>query len=123
MPEEMHLREMKSWLLAGAMCVAGAGAGARMEAQAAPTATAALQFTAFAGATGTFTGVGLGKNLGVTAGGDVTFRPFFTLYPSLEIRGTYPVDDGSVDAQKNFMGGLRLGRRVNHGLEPYGDLE
>ena len=100
------------------LTVAGLG---RAGAQAVPTATAGMQISAFGGATGTFTGVGFGKNLGVTAGVDVTFRPLFTLFPSVEVRGTYPVDRGQVDGQKNVLGGLKLARHLGR-LEPYGDV-
>jgi hypothetical protein len=105
---------------AGVVVLAAAGFG-RAGAQAVPTATAGLQLSAFGGATGTFTGVGLGKNLAITAGVDATFRPFFTLFPSVEVRGTYPVDRGSVDGQKNVLAGLKLARHLGR-LEPYGDI-
>ena len=105
-------------LALGAFALAGISmAGA----QATPTATAGLQFSAFGGLTGTYTGVGLGRNLGVTAGVDATFRPFFGVFPSLELRGTYPVHDGRVDSQKNFLGGIKLSKHIGR-IQPYGDF-
>ena len=76
-------------------------AGSAAYSQATATATAPLHFSAFGGVTGDFTGIGLAKNLSVTAGVDAGFRSVFGLFPSLEVRGTYPVDKGHVDAQKN----------------------
>jgi hypothetical protein len=62
----------------------------------------------FAALTGTQTGLGSGRNLGITAGVDLGFQPFHGLYPSLEARGTYPIDKGNVDSQKTLLGGLKL---------------
>ncbi len=89
--------------------------------QAAPTATAGLQLSAFAGATGDYTGIGLGKNLSITAGVDATLRPFFGLFPGVEVRGTYPMDKGDVAGQKNVLGGLVVGRHLGW-IQPYGDI-
>lgn len=104
----------------GVLALAGAGAE-RASAQALPTATAGVQFSVFGGATGVFTGVGLGKNLSITAGADATIRPFFTLFPSLEVRGTYPVDSGHVGGERNVLVGLKLARHLGR-LQPYGDI-
>ena len=94
---------------------------AQAHGQAVPTASAGIHFSAFAGVTGNYTGISLGRNLSITAGGDATFRSFFGLYPSLEVRGTYPVDSGHVDGQKNVVGGLVLSRHLDR-LQPYGDI-
>lgn len=90
-------------------------------AQSAPTATRALRLSAFAGANGTFTGLSGGKNAGLTAGVDLSIRPYFSLEPSIEVRGTYPVHDGTIDAQKNILGGLKLAKRFGP-FHPYGDI-
>ncbi len=79
-------------------------------AQAFPTATQPLQFSAFGAATGTFTGLGGGRNLGITAGIDVGFKPFYRFYPTAEVRGTYPIDGGQVDSQENVLYGIKLAR-------------
>ncbi len=85
------------------------GAYALARAQDVPTARARIQLYGFGGVSGNFTGVGLAKNLDITAGADLEFRPFFTLYPAVEVRGSYPVEKGNVVSEENLLGGLRLG--------------
>ena len=90
-------------------------------AQAAPAGTQKLQLSAFAAATGTFTGLEGGKNLGITAGADLTFLNFRQFRPSFEVRGTYPINKGHISSQKNFL----LGPRVEYPLgklHPYVDF-
>jgi opacity protein-like surface antigen len=90
-------------------------------AQAAPAGTQQLQLSAFVAATGTFTGLEGGKNLGITAGADLTFLRFRQFRPSFEIRGTYPIDQGHISSQKNFL----LGPKVEYPLgkfHPYADF-
>jgi hypothetical protein len=84
-------------------------------------ATRQLDLSAFAGATGTFTDVRGGKNLGITAGLDLTYLHFRILQPSLEVRGTYPIHEGTIDSQKNIL----VGPKVEHAfgrLHPYADF-
>ena len=90
-------------------------------AQAAPTATRTLGLSAFAGANGTFTRLSGGKNAGLTAGADLTIRPYFSLEPSLKVRGTYPVHDGTIDSEKNILAGLKVAKTFGL-LHPYGDI-
>ena len=90
-------------------------------AQAVPAGTQKLQLSAFAGATGTFTDFEGGKNLGITAGADLTFLFFRTFRPSFEARGTYPIDKGQISGQKNFL----LGPKVEYPIgrfHPYVDF-
>jgi opacity protein-like surface antigen len=90
-------------------------------AQGVPTATQQLQLSAFGGVTGTFTNLEGGKNLGITAGADLTFLRFRLARPSFEIRGTYPIDKGTISNQKNFL----VGPKVEHPfgrLHPYVDF-
>ncbi|HTC74390.1 MAG TPA: outer membrane beta-barrel protein [Edaphobacter sp.] len=90
-------------------------------AQAAPAATQRLQLSAFVAATGTFTGLEGGKNLGITAGADLTYLGFRQFLPSFEVRGTYPIDQGHISSQKNFL----LGPKVEYPLgkfHPYADF-
>jgi hypothetical protein len=54
-------------------------------------------------------------------GGDLGFRPVHRLYPSLEFRGTYAFDAGSVDSQKNLLGGLKVAGMIGR-FHPYGNL-
>ncbi len=109
--------------LHGCFCifVAAAGLSGSAWGQAGATATAGLQLSVFGGATGVYTGVGLGKNLSITAGADATFRPFRGLFPSVEVRGTYPVDSGALDGQKNILAGLTVGPHLSW-IQPYGDI-
>jgi opacity protein-like surface antigen len=90
-------------------------------AQAAPAGTQKLQLSAFVAATGTFTGLEGGKNLGITAGADLTYLGFRRFHPSFEARGTYPINKGHISSQKNFL----LGPKVEYPLgklHPYADF-
>lgn len=92
-----------------------------VHAQVLPTARQTLQLSGFAGASGVYTGLAGGKNLSVTAGIDLTIRPYFGLSPTVEVRGTYPVDSGNVDSEENLLAGLLIGKRYR-GLHPYVDF-
>jgi hypothetical protein len=92
-----------------------------VQAQVAPTATQPLELSAFGGLTGTFTDLEGGKNLAITAGADLTLLNLRLLRPSIEFRGSYPIDKGTVSSQKNFL----VGPRVEHAfgrLHPYADF-
>ncbi|HTD96792.1 MAG TPA: hypothetical protein VK627_07670 [Edaphobacter sp.] len=84
-------------------------------AQANPTATRQLQLSAFAGGTGTFTDLFGGKNLGITAGADLTLLRYRLLRPSIEVRGTYPIHEGKIDSQKSILAGAK----VEHSFGPF----
>ena len=105
-------------LLTLTLCGLGLG-----RAQVGPTATQALALSAFGGATGDYTGLGGGRNLSITAGADLEFRTrqLFGLQPAAEVRGTYPVNSGQVDGQKNILGGVRESWHYGR-LRPYGDI-
>lgn len=90
-------------------------------AQSIPTASRGVVPSAFGGITGTYTGLYGSRNLGITAGFDVGFRPIFGLLPSIEVRGTYPVDNGSVVGEEHAEGGLRLQKRFGP-VRPYVDF-
>ncbi len=87
------------------------------------TATASRTFepSAFLGLGGTYTGLVGTRNLGVTAGFDLGFHPFFGLLPAVEIRGTYPVDSGAVVGEESLEGGLRVQKRYRT-IRPYADI-
>jgi hypothetical protein len=93
----------------------------KLHAQALPTAYANVRLSAFGGVSGNYTGLQLAKNLDVTAGVDVGFRPFAGFYPVIEARGMYPVDSGSLIQMRNLLGGIRLGRRKDR-FAGYGDV-
>lgn len=95
-----------------------AGFTGRIYAQVVPAATQTLRLSAFGGITGTYTGLDSGKNLGITGGIDLGFSPVFRFYPSLEVRGTLPMNGGHVDSQKNVLAGLRVSRPFGR-LHPY----
>lgn len=96
-------------------------ASSLLRAQAIPAASRPFALSAFAGGTGTFTGLSGGKNIGITAGGDITFKPYHRFYFSGEIRGTYPFDNGTIDSQKNFLFGAKV-ERYYHNFRPYVDF-
>ena len=97
------------------------GCDSKASAQAAPTATRNVDLSVFAGLSGNYTGIAGGRNLDLTAGADIGFRPLFSFYPSIEGRGEYPLDGGAVDRQENVLGGLKLARHYGR-LLPYGDV-
>jgi hypothetical protein len=90
-------------------------------AQGVPTATQQLQLSAFGAATGIFTNLEGGKNLGITIGADITYLPLRLVRPSFEIRGTYPIDDGTISSQKSFLVGPKVERPFGR-LHPYVDF-
>lgn len=92
-----------------------------LKAQSIPTASRGFVPSAFAGITGTYTGLNGGRNLGITAGLDLGFKPFFGLLPSIEVRGTYPVDNGSIVGEEHVEGGLRVQKRYGR-FRPYADF-
>ena len=116
-------------------------AGSFAAGQNSPAAKQALQVSAFGGVTGAYTGVhpnvlvtdsfgvvvgttpapDQGKNLAITAGVDVTLRPFFGVSPGIELRGSFPVDSGGVAGERTLLGGLRLETRFRV-ARVYGDL-
>jgi hypothetical protein len=90
-------------------------------AQGVPTATQQLQLSAFAAGSGTFTNVEGGKNLDVTAGVDLTYLGLRLVRPSLEVRGSYPIDKGTISSQKSFLAGPKVEHAFGR-LHPYVDF-
>ena len=87
-----------------------------------PTATRTLQLSAFGGVSGNYTGLSGGKNLDITAGADLGLPVWHMFRPTIEVRGSYPVDKGTIDAQKSILAGAKAEFLVNHRLRPYGDF-
>ncbi|MGI4831716.1 MAG: hypothetical protein ACRYFU_26570 [Janthinobacterium lividum] len=90
-------------------------------AQGRATATRTLEPSAFLGITGDYSGLNGSRNLGITAGIDIGFHPFFGLLPAIEVRGIYPVDSGAVVGQESIEGGFRVQKRIR-GVRPYADV-
>lgn len=90
-------------------------------AQSIPAASQRLQLSAFLAGTGTFTDLEGGKNLAITAGGDLTFLGLRHLAPAVELRGTYPIDSGHISSQKNFLVGPKVGYDLDR-FHPYVDF-
>lgn len=105
--------------LAAATALVAATAHAQI---AQPTANKLFEISTFGGINGTYTGLSGGKNLGLTAGVDVSTRSFYGFRPFLEGRGTYPIDGGHIDAQRSALGGIRVERYVLPSLRVYGDF-
>ncbi len=85
------------------------------------TAARTLLLSAFGGINGTYTGLSNGRNIGITAGVDLGIYRYRSFDMSVEVRGTYPMDDGGIDAQRNVLGGLHVERRYRN-LHPYVDV-
>lgn len=113
----MRLRTLVTLIAAAASLIA-----VTAHAQATSTASRTLELSAFGGLTGTYTGLSGGRNLGVTAGVDIGIRSYFGFRPYLEGRGTYPMHDGQIDAQKTALGGIRFERTLRPHLNVYGDI-
>ena len=104
-------------MLSAAICLLVPAASA----QAVPTASQALQFSAFGGLTGVFTDLEGGHNLSLTAGLDLAFLSLHGFHPAAEIRGTYPIDTGTISSQKSLLGGIRVDRQYGF-VRPYVDF-
>ena len=117
----MKFKESLTWLILLPALPLPCSPALNTFAQSAPTATQQLQLSTFAGATGTFTNLAGGKNLDITAGGDITFLALGRLRPAAEIRGSYPIDEGTISSQKDFL----LGPKVDYPLgrlHPYANF-
>ena len=90
--------------------------------QALPTATQPLQLSVFGGFGGVFTGLRDSNNLDLLAGADLGLPPVHGFRPTVEVRGAYPVDGGSVDSQKSILGGIKTDFLLNRHLRPYADF-
>jgi hypothetical protein len=94
---------------------------ASASAQATSTATRRITPSVFGGVTGVYTGLDSGRNLSVTAGVDVAFRPASRFHPAIEYRGMFAVGKGGTDSVKNNLGGVKVFARYGR-FSPYADL-
>lgn len=118
----MRLRNFLLHWSASVAVVAALSAGTAYAQSSEPTASKLFEISTFGALTGTYTGLSGGRNLGITAGVDVGIREYYGFRPFLEGRGTYPIDDGHIDAQKSALGGIRVERYMLPGLRVYGDF-
>ncbi len=93
----------------------------RASAQSDAAAVQPLALSVFGMGTGTWTNILGGRNLAVTAGGDLAFLTYRKLRPVIEVRGTYPFYEGQVDKQKSFAGGLKVEKQFGP-LRPYANF-
>jgi len=99
-------------------------------AQSSPTAVQPLQLSAFGAMSGVYTGLaesavtttGGGKNLSIAAGVDLGLLSHHGIRPVIEVRGTFPVDKGSTDAEKSILAGGRFDFWLGHRIHPYADF-
>jgi hypothetical protein len=77
-------------------------------AQSLPTATQKLQLSTFLAATRTSTDFQSGENLDVTSGTDLTLLALRQIDAAVEVRGSFPVQRGSVSSQKSFLLGPKI---------------
>lgn len=89
-----------------------------------PAALQPMQLSAFGGVAGDYTGLRGGKNLDVTAGVDLALPPVIgrRIRPTLEVRGRYPIDKGTISSQRDVLGGLRVDFLLGRRFHPYGDF-
>ncbi len=87
-------------------------------AQAAPAATQTIQLSVFGGFAGLYTGYDAGRNLSLTGGLDMGFQPKFSLFPSVEMRGSLPIDKGQIDNQRNILVGPQVAKHYGR-VRPY----
>lgn len=114
------MRGLLKW--AGLMGMMVGPLGSRVAvAQSSFTATQPLAISAFGGGTGNWTGLAGGRNLGITAGADLALPTRRRFRPVLEVRGTYAFVPGQIDAQKEFLAGLRVERQYTR-WHPYVDF-
>ena len=109
-------------LLSFSLIVCSAAACPSAGAQATPAATQPIHLSGFGGLTGAYTGLESSRNLSLTAGFDVGFKPFKGFYPTAEIRGTYPMDSGTVAGERNFLVGVKIEKPYRNIFHPYGDF-
>jgi hypothetical protein len=90
--------------------------------QAKPTASRALELSTFGGVSADYTGLSGGRNGSLSVGVDLAFAPYRGLRPTVELRGLYPLDKGTIVSQKAGFGGLRVDFLLGHRAHPYGDF-
>jgi hypothetical protein len=90
-------------------------------AQSGPPGLRQADVTAFAGISSVSTGLSGGRSTSTTFGLDLNLPESHLVRPSLEVRATIPLGHGPVDDQRDVLGGLRIGARINR-VHPYVDF-
>ena len=90
-------------------------------AQSTATASRSVEPSVFVGLSGAYTGLEGSRNVSVTVGLDLGFHPFHGFLPAFEVRGTYPMANGTVVGEESAEGGLRVSKRYTR-VRPYADF-
>lgn len=93
-----------------------------LRAQSEPTASRPLDLSTFMGVSRTDVGIDGGRNLGITAGVSLSFPRCAGLVPSLELRGTMPLGEGSIVNEKNFAIGLQVAKPLRRSVVPFANF-
>jgi hypothetical protein len=93
-----------------------------LRAQSEPTASRPLDLSTFMGISSTNTGIEGDRNLDITAGLSLSFPRCIGLVPSLELRGTTPLSDGSILSEKNFAIGLQAAKPLGRSFMPFANF-
>lgn len=111
------------------LLILGLSSGAAY-AQAKPTAVRSLSPSAFVLVGGSLTGLAAngtptfsdgGKNLIVTAGADLGFYTLGHYNIAAEVRGSFPIDSGTIVSERALLGGVRVSYESNKPVRPYLD--
>lgn len=90
-------------------------------AQSLPTATQTLQVSTFVAVTRTFTDLDSGENIDITSGIDFRLLAPRRLNIVGELRGSYPVQRGSVSSQESYVSGPKIEYPIRN-IRPYVDF-
>ena len=93
---------------------------ARAAGQSTPAASRVVVPSAYVALSDTSTGLAEGRNLDISAG-LVFAHPVHHLLTALELRGTYPIINGSVVGEKHFEAGMRVQSQFQR-FSPYVDV-
>jgi hypothetical protein len=93
-----------------------------LRAQSEPTASRPLDLSTFVGLARTDIGIEGGRNLGITAGISLSFPRCIGLVPSLELRGTTTLNEGSILTEKNFSIGMQVAKPLRQPVMPFANF-
>jgi hypothetical protein len=90
-------------------------------AQSVPTATQQFQLSAFLASTRTSTDLESGSNFDITSGADLNLLAFRYIDTTVELRGSCPIQSGTVSSQKNILIGPKIEGPIRR-IRPYVDF-